>query len=33
MLEGHPRVGASREGFVLAQAIRAVGERNAYYWA
>jgi hypothetical protein len=33
MLEGHPKVGASWEGFVLEQAIRAVGERNAYYWA
>lgn len=32
-LEGHPKVGASWEGFVLEQAIRAVGERNAYYWA
>jgi uncharacterized protein len=32
-LEGHPKLGASWEGFVLEQAIAAAGERNAYYWA
>jgi predicted AAA+ superfamily ATPase len=32
VLEGHPKVGASWEGFVLEEAIRAVGERNAFYW-
>lgn len=32
-LEGHPKLGASWEGFVLEQAILAAGERNAYYWA
>ncbi len=33
MLEGHPKLGASWEGFVLEQAIGVVGERNACYWA
>lgn len=33
MLEAHPKLGASWEGFVLEQVIAAVGERNAYYWA
>ncbi len=32
-LEGHPKLGASWEGFALEQAILAAGERNAYYWA
>jgi hypothetical protein len=32
-LEGHPKLGASWEGFVLEQAILAAGERNAWYWA
>ena len=32
-LEGHPKVGASWEGFAVEEAIRAVGERNAYFWA
>ncbi len=32
-LEGHPKLGASWEGFVLEQAVLAAGERNAYYWA
>lgn len=32
-LEGHPKLGASWEGFVLEQVILAAGERNAYYWA
>ncbi len=32
-LEGHPKLGASWEGFVLEQTILAAGERNAYYWA
>jgi uncharacterized protein len=31
-LEGHPKSGASWEGFVLEQAIAVVGERNAYFW-
>lgn len=32
-LEGHPKLGASWEGFVIEQAVLAAGERNAYYWA
>jgi hypothetical protein len=32
-LEGHPKLGASWEGFVLEHAIMAVGERNAFFWA
>ena len=32
-LEGHPKLGASWEGFVLEQAILTAGERNAYFWA
>lgn len=32
-LEGHPKLGASWEGFVVENAIRLVGERNAYFWA
>jgi predicted AAA+ superfamily ATPase len=31
-LEGHPKSGASWEGFVIEQAIAVVGERNAYFW-
>jgi predicted AAA+ superfamily ATPase len=31
-LEGHPKLGASWEGFVLEQLVLAAGERNAYYW-
>jgi hypothetical protein len=32
-LEGHPKIGASWEGFAVEEAIRAAGERNAYFWA
>jgi predicted AAA+ superfamily ATPase len=34
-LEGHPKVGASWEGFVLEQVIRRLGARNeeCYFWA
>lgn len=32
-LEGHPKLGASWEGFVLEHAIAVVGERNAFFWA
>jgi hypothetical protein len=32
-LESHPKLGASWEGLVIEQAIAAIGERNAYYWA
>ena len=33
MLQGHPKVGASWEGFVIEEAIRIVGDRNAFFWA
>jgi predicted AAA+ superfamily ATPase len=32
-LEGHPKIGASWEGFVIEQILRQHGERNAYFWA
>lgn len=32
-LQGHPKVGASWEGFVLEQALDAAGTRDVYYWA
>jgi hypothetical protein len=32
-LEGHPKIGASWEGFVIEEAVRAVGERNCFFWA
>jgi uncharacterized protein len=32
-LEGHPKIGASWEGFVVEEVIRAAGERNCYFWA
>lgn len=32
-IEGHPKLGASWEGFALEQAILAAGDRTAYYWA
>jgi predicted AAA+ superfamily ATPase len=32
-IEGHPKLGASWEGFVIEQAILSVGERNAFFWA
>lgn len=32
-LESHPCLGASWEGFVLDEAIRIAGERNAFFWA
>jgi predicted AAA+ superfamily ATPase len=32
-LEGHPKLGASWEGFVIEQVLRITGERNAYFWA
>jgi hypothetical protein len=31
-LEGHPKVGASWEGFVIEEILALVGERNAYFW-
>lgn len=32
-IEGHPKLGASWEGFVIEQLILLAGERNAWYWA
>jgi predicted AAA+ superfamily ATPase len=32
-LEGHPKIGASWEGFAIEEAVRAAGERNCYFWA
>jgi predicted AAA+ superfamily ATPase len=31
-LEGHPKLGASWEGFVVEELVRLAGERNAYFW-
>ena len=32
-LQGHPKLGASWEGFVIEEILQQVGERNAYFWA
>ena len=32
-LQGHPKLGASFEGFVIEEALRLAGNRHAYYWA
>lgn len=32
-LAGHPKLGASWEGFALEQVLRCVGERDVYFWA
>ena len=32
-LEGHPKLGASWEGFVIEELLELVGERSAYFWA
>jgi predicted AAA+ superfamily ATPase len=32
-LEGHPKLGASWEGFVIEEILQLVGERSAYFWA
>jgi predicted AAA+ superfamily ATPase len=32
-LEGHPKLGASWEGFALEQVLRITGERDGYFWA
>lgn len=32
-LEGHPKYGASWEGFALEQVLAAAGERDAYFWS
>jgi uncharacterized protein len=31
-LEGHPKLGASWESFVIEQVLAAAGDRDAYYW-
>lgn len=32
-LEGHPKLGAAWEGFVVEEVVRVAGARNAYFWA
>jgi len=32
-LEGHPKLGASWEGFVIEEILSLVGDRNAHFWA
>ena len=32
-LEGHPKLGASWEGFALKEVLRITGDRDAYFWA
>jgi uncharacterized protein len=32
-LQGHPKLGASWEGFVIEQILAWTGDRNAYFWA
>jgi len=32
-LEGHPKLGASWEGFALEEVLRVAGDRDAYFWA
>jgi len=32
-LQGHPKLGASWEGFALEQVLRITGDQNAYFWA
>lgn len=31
-LEGHPKLGASWEGFVIGEVLHLVGDRSAYFW-
>lgn len=33
LLESHPKLGASWEGFALEQVLRRTGDRHAYFWA
>jgi predicted AAA+ superfamily ATPase len=33
VLEGHPKLGGSWEGFALEQVVARLGERNVWYWA
>lgn len=32
-LDGHPKLGASWEGFVIEEILRRTGDRDAYFWA
>jgi hypothetical protein len=32
-LEGHPKIGASWEGFAIEEIVRGAGDRNCYFWA
>jgi hypothetical protein len=32
-LQGHPKLGASWEGFAIEEILRATGERQAWFWA
>ena len=32
-MQGHPKVGASWEGFALEETLRITATRDAYYWA
>jgi len=32
-LEAHPKLGASWEGFAMEEALRATGDREAYFWS
>lgn len=32
-LEGHPKIGASWEGFVIEEILRVTGDRQAYFWS
>ncbi len=33
VLEGHPKLGASWEGFAMEQVLRITGEHDAWFWA
>jgi predicted AAA+ superfamily ATPase len=33
VLDGHPKIGASWEGFVVEEIVRKAGERNCFFWA
>ena len=32
-LEGHPKLGASWEGFVIEEIVQAIGDRNVFFWS
>lgn len=33
LLQGHPKLGASWEGYAIEEILQLAGERNAYFWA